>query len=205
MFKNIHIDNMTFGFGFEPLFKNWTIEIPSGVVLVRCEENRGKTTLLRLLAGELSPQSGQIYVNNTVLSQLMRQDSSTVFYIEPATDSFDQIKVMDFFERCKKQYPKLDAKMLADLIHGLSLTAHQDKPIYMLSAGSKRKVWIAAALASNARIALIDDPTAALDKPSIEFLKSELKKLANGSLDKTIIVAHYDTLDGVPFTRCIDL
>lgn len=195
MKKNIHINNITFGYVDQPLFKNWSVEIPAGIVLIRCDESRGKSTLLRLIAGKLQPQSGQLSIN----------DTGSIIHIEPSTDEFDQISVTAFFKQCQKHYPAMDAKKLDALIQGLSLTTHLDKPIYMLSAGSKRKVWIAAALASNARVALIDDLTAALDKGSIDYLRRELAEQATFAEDKTIIVTHYDTLEEVPFSLTIDI
>jgi energy-coupling factor transporter ATP-binding protein EcfA2 len=74
----------------------------------------------------------------------------------------------------------------------------------MLSAGSKRKVWIAAALASGAKITLIDDLTAALDRGSIEFIIEQLITL---TLDtkRHIVISHYDTLDRVPFALILDI
>jgi len=90
------------------------------------------------------------------------------------------------------------------LIKGLGLSPHQDKPLYMLSAGSKRKVWIAAAIASGATITLIDDLTAALDRGSIEFLTDKLVEIAH-QCNRYFIFSHYGTLDRVPHAAVIDI
>lgn len=203
--KTFRIQNLTFGYGTEPLFQDWSAHIPTGVVLLRCDESRGKTSLLRLFAGVLTPQAGQLSLDGITLEDTPEQYRASVFYIDPTTESFDQTTVKDFFGLCKEKYPAFDEDLLRALIEGLSLTPHLDKPLYMLSAGSKRKVWIAAALASKARLALIDDLTAALDRASIDFLSQQLARLAGNTADRTLIVAHYDTLASVPFTHVIDL
>ena len=203
--QNLTVNNICFKYGDQFLFKNWSANIPKGVVLIHSEESRGKSTLLRILAGALQPESGDIFLDDISASKSPQLFQSRIFHVEPSTEAFDQITAMDFFARCKTQYPEFDEQKLNSLIQGLSLSAHKDKPIYMLSAGTKRKVWIAAAIASNARVALIDDLTAALDKGSIDFLTSELANQALNSQNKTIVVAHYDALDNIPLALTISL
>jgi ABC-type transport system involved in cytochrome c biogenesis ATPase subunit len=61
------------------------------------------------------------------------------------------------------RYPTAQADRLGALIDGFGLQPHLDKPLYMLSTGSKRKVWLSAALAAGAPLTLIDQPL--LKKP----------------------------------------
>lgn len=203
--KTFRIHNLTFGYGTEPLFQDWSATIPTGVVLVRCDDGRGKTSLLKLFAGVLNPQAGQLSLDGVTSTDAPDRYRAGIFYIDPTTDAFEQTTVKDFFARCKETQAGFDQNMLQSLIEGLALTPHLDKPLYMLSAGSKRKMWIAAALASKARLALIDDLTAALDRASIDFLTKQLITLADNTPDRTLIVAHYDTLAGVPFSHIIDI
>jgi hypothetical protein len=53
-----------------------------------------------------------------------------------------------------------------------------DKKLFMLSTGSKRKVWLAAGFASGADLLLLDEPFAALDAPSIAFVKELLQDIS---------------------------
>jgi energy-coupling factor transporter ATP-binding protein EcfA2 len=68
--------------------------------------------------------------------------------------------------------------VLLQLIEGLALEPHLFKQIQMLSSGTRRKVWIAAAFASGAALTLLDDPLAALDKSSALFVLSQMAALA---------------------------
>ena len=80
---------------------------------------------------------------------------------------------------CHLQYPNFNASLAADLARGFALDPHIEKPMYMLSAGSKRKVWLCAAFAAGTPLTLIDEPFAALDMASIRFLHGLLGEASN--------------------------
>ena len=63
-------------------------------------------------------------------------------------------------------------------IGGLSLAPHLDKTLTMLSTGTRRKVLMAAALAAEAPVTLLDQPFKALDRPSIDYLLALLAEAA---------------------------
>jgi ABC-type multidrug transport system ATPase subunit len=127
-----------------------------------------------------------------------------VFWVEPRTSDFDAITATDYFASLRSAYPLWDHATLAELVDGLSLAPHIDKPMYMLSTGSKRKVWLAAAFASGAALTLLDDPLAALDKPSIHCVMRALGQVANAA-QRAFVVAHYEPLGDVPLAATLDL
>ena len=185
-----------------PLLNALDLEIEQGVTLVTGE--RGKTTLLRLLAGDLAPQAGWVAAGG------VRQDldpdayRAQVFWIEPATNAFDQRTPREFFGLLAAGTQRLDVGVAVEVAVRLGLEPHLDKAIYMLSAGSKRKVWLSAAFASEAPVVLIDDLFAALDRPSIEALSGLLAQEAARN-DRAWLVAHYAIPHGVPLRATIDL
>jgi ABC-type Mn2+/Zn2+ transport system ATPase subunit len=87
---------------------------------------------------------------------------------------------------------------------GLSLQPHLAKPLYQLSTGSRRKVFIAATLAQPGPLALLDQPFTALDAPSISFLLAQFKSLASSG-DRALLVADYLPPEGVPLAAAINL
>ncbi len=87
---------------------------------------------------------------------------------------------------------------------GLGLAPHLDKGLFMLSAGTRRKVWLAAAFASGAPVTLLDLPFAALDKASIGFVVELLQDVADHPA-RTWIVADYAAPANVPLAAVIDL
>jgi ABC-type multidrug transport system ATPase subunit len=167
-------------------------------------EDRGKTTLLRLLAGELSAQTGTLSINGVGLKDQASAYKAQVFWVAPRSDAFDQFTVADYFASVQRSYPHFDAQLLAELVEGLSLTEHLNKALYMLSAGSKRKVWLAAAFASGAAVTLLDEPFAALDMASIRFVTELLTDAAEHSR-RAWVIADYEAPQGLPLTNVIDL
>ncbi|QJC57266.1 ABC transporter ATP-binding protein YtrB [Polaromonas vacuolata] len=186
------------------LFTNWSARIKPGVTWLIGDDGSGKTTLLRLLAGHLVKTSGQLQLGQTDLDLQPSQYSSQLFITEPGTEKYEQMTALDYFALVQRQYPSFEQHLLAELINGLSLQEHQHKMLYMLSTGSKRKVWLAAAFASGALLTLIDEPFAALDSASVEFV-STLLKLAATQTTRTYLVADYQALVGTPTTAIIEL
>lgn len=82
----------------------------------------------------------------------------------------DQEQVVDYLGRQALAYPHWNAALLADLLEALQLAEHLHKQAFMLSAGTRRKVFLAAAFAAEAPLTLLDQPFSALDRPSITVL-----------------------------------
>jgi ABC-type cobalamin/Fe3+-siderophores transport system ATPase subunit len=76
--------------------------------------------------------------------------------------------------------------------------------MYMLTAGSKRKVWLSAAFAAGTPLTLIDQPFAALDAPSMRFL-TELLQDAASHPSRAWVIADYEAPAGVELASIIDL
>ena len=180
----------------QALFHGLSFELPAGVSWLGGDEGRGKTTLLRLLAGQISPHAGQI--SFTTQADELRQ---TVAWHEPADPARDEQFVQDILYEL---VPAPAQAALPALLAGLSLEPHLGKPLYQLSTGSRRKVFIAATLASPAVLALLDQPFTALDAPSITFLREEFTRRAHLD-DRTLLLADYQPPEGVPMAAHIDL
>ena len=186
------------------LFSQLSLGIPPGVTLVRGDEGCGKTTLLRVLAGELPAQSGELRLNGLHLKASPDAYQQQVFWANPRSEAWEQTSPADYFLSLPRRYPSFDAQRATEFAEGLGLTPHLNKPMYMLSTGSKRKVWLAAAFASGATVTLLDDPFAALDKASIGFV---LALLREGSQHPTRawVVAGYEAPTDVPLAGVIEL
>lgn len=200
----LQANSISFSYPGQVLFSDWSGDIVSGINLVRGGDSRGKTSLLQLLAGDLQAQNGQLQIQGIYLHVQPAQYRSQVFWVDPRTDAFDQISVEEYFASVRGNYPQFDDALLENAIEGLALMPHLHKHFYMLSTGSKRKVWLAAAFAAGASINLLDDPFAALDKTSIEFTIKTLKQLAQDT-SRAWVLAMYVTPQGLPLSGLIDL
>ena len=196
--------SLNFSYANHPLLGNFAANIPPGITLIRGGDGRGKSTLLKLLAGALHAQSGQLCINAIDLTAQPENYKAQVFYADPRSSTFDQMSVPDYFELQRSSHAGFDDSTLADVVAGLGIQEHLHKQLFMLSTGSKRKVFIAAAFASSAAVTLLDEPFAAVDAASIGFILSWLKDVAEASR-RAWVIADYAPPDGLPLVQVIDL
>ena len=147
----LQVEGLGFAHPKQPaLFTNWSLAITPGVTWLGGDESTGKTTLLRLLAGELNAQQGSLWINGVTLAEQPAAYRSQVAWVDPRTQAFDALSPQAYWERLRSQCPTWNGALLADLIDGLALVPHVSKALYMLSTGTKRKVFLAGSLASGA-------------------------------------------------------
>ena len=194
-----------FGFAKQPpLFTDFSLSLPLGVTWVGGDESTGKTTLLRLLAGDLPAKSGTLAINGIALAQQAQAYRSQVFWVDPRTEAFDALTPQAYWDAVRKHYPAFDAALLEELTEAFAITPHLPKSLYMLSTGTKRKVYLAAAFASGATVTLLDEPFAALDKRSIEWVL-ELLGEASAHPSRAWVVADYVAPRGVALATTVAL
>ncbi len=188
----------------QPVVADWSADVPCGVTWVQGGEGRGKTTLLRLMAGDLVAQRGSLHIGGLSLADQAQAYRQQVFWADPRGDAWDQRTAQAYWDSLPGRYNAFDRALLQDLLEPLGLAPHQDKPMYMLSTGSKRKVWLAAAFASGARLTLLDEPFAALDRASIDCVLELLQDAATHPT-QAWVVADYVAPRGVVLASTIAL
>jgi ABC-type multidrug transport system ATPase subunit len=203
----LQAEHLTFHFSHRALFTCWSAQFGAGLSLVRGGDGSGKSTLLRLLAGALVPQSGHLALNGADLAWHPQAYRAQVFWCDPADGALDSLGARDYLALRQSQHLAWDAAVLAEDLDALGLLPHLDKPLYALSTGTRRKLRLAAGLASGAPLTLFDDPLAALDLRSADYVLDRLGDCADGAVPagRAVIVAHHAGLDGIPLTMCLDL
>lgn len=200
----LQADGLGFGFAARTVFKDFSITIPPGVTWLGGDESTGKTTLLRLLAGELPAKSGTLAINGIALAQQAQAYRSQLFWVDPRTDAFDALTPQAYWDSVRKQHPAFNSGLLASLTDALGLASHLPKSLYMLSTGTKRKVFLVAAFAAGAAVTLLDEPFAALDKASIAVVL-ELLNAAAGHPTRAWVVADYVAPRGLALAASVEL
>ena len=197
-------EHLSFQFPHRVLFTGWSARFGPGVGLVRGGDGSGKSTLLRLLAGVLVLQSGRLTLNGIGLAEQPDVYRAQVFWCDPTDVALDPLGARDYLALQQSRYPAWDATVLAQDLEALGLLPHLDKPLYALSTGTRRKLRLAAGLASGAPLTLFDDPLAALDRGSADYVLDRLDDCADSS-GRAVIVAHHAALDDVPLATLVDL
>ncbi len=170
------------GFGYPqraPLWTDWSARMAPGLSWVRGGDGCGKTTLLRVLAGDLPACAGHLQILGVDVRDDAQAYRRQVFWVDPQTTAWDPMTALDFFRTQAARHPAFDMPVCLALAEALALQPHLEKPLYMLSTGSKRKVWLAAAFACGAALTLLDRPFAALDKTSMVLVQALLEEAAD--------------------------
>lgn len=187
----LRVDGLSFAYPSQPLFDNWSAQFTPGLHLLCGDESCGKTSLLRLLAGDLMPQAGSMQLGPYLFAEDAQSYRKQLFRTDPTSDAFDSVTPIQWFDSLRGTRSAFDVSRAEELLSQLSLQEHLNKTGHMLSTGSRRKVWLAAALASNAALVLIDQPFAALDAPSIRAVTAMLQAIGQEAR-RIVIIADYE-------------
>lgn len=157
----ITLHNVTLGFGNAPVLENISLSIEPGArACVTGRNGEGKSTLLKVLAGVLEPDSGEVLRQNGLRVAYLPQD---VPEDRPGTVRENLLQAITDPAR----------EYVADaLCTRLELPA--ETPFNALSGGLRRRVLLGCALAKEPHLLLLDEPTNHLDIPSIRWLEKFL-------------------------------
>ncbi|WP_432730314.1 ABC transporter ATP-binding protein [Variovorax sp. W6] len=200
----LRIDALGFAYPDQPaLVTGWNASVGPGVTLLYGDTGTGKSALLSVIAGAL-PASGRLTVAGASFDTAPEAYRRQVFFVAPETDRFDQLTARECTASLAEGDAGFDQAKWQAIADGFSLAPHLDKKMFMLSTGSKRKVWMAAGLASGRPLILLDEPTAGLDMPSTRCLWATLSGFA-GQSKQGVIVASAARIDTVPLAATIEL
>ena len=175
------------------LFKNFSCKIgPKEKIAIIGTNGIGKTTLLKILTGELSADSGNVSIGETVELSIFPQDPSEIL-------KFNQ-KAMNWLASFAKT--NMDETELRSFM-GKMLFSRDDvfKEIKVLSGGEKSRLVISKMLMEKGNVLVLDEPTNHLDLESIEALNYALSLFQ----DTLIFVSHDHRFVGTLATRIIEL
>lgn len=152
----------------------------------------GKTTTLRIIAGFLEADSGQVIFEGKDINSLPphKRQVNTIFQryaLFPHLNVYDNIA---FGLRVKKMKEKDIAKKVGEMLELVNLKGFQKRDISSLSGGQQQRVAIARALAVEPRVLLLDEPLGALDLKLRKDMQVELKNIQKRMGITFIYVTH---------------
>ncbi|WP_370528589.1 MULTISPECIES: ABC-F family ATPase [unclassified Gilliamella] len=174
LFRNaLVVENLTKGFDNGPLFKNLNLMVEVGEkVAILGTNGIGKTTLLKTLMGELTPEQGDIKWS---------ENANIGYYAQDHEYEFEQdLSVFDWMSQWKQ--PTDDEQAVRSIL-GRLLFSQDDikKQVKVLSGGEKGRMLFGKLMMQRPNIIVMDEPTNHLDMESIESLNMALE-LYQGTL-----------------------
>ena len=203
----IRISHLSAGYGEKTVLQDLTFSIEPGSVTTLVGPNGcGKTTLLRALTGQLSQTAGEISLCGRELSSYNRKELARTVALLPQTRNTPDLTVEALVEHGR--YPHLgfsrrlsekDRQIVARAMEQTDVAHLARLPLGELSGGQQQRAYIAMALAQDAQIIALDEPTAHLDlQHQFELLELVRRLQAAG---KTVVLVLHD-LDHA--LRCSD-
>lgn len=171
------------------VLKSCSLEVPQGEFWMLLGSNGcGKSTLLRILAGLLTPQSGEISILPPVGFVFQNPDHQLVMPTVGADVAFGLVE--------EKLSPVQVRQRVEEALSAVNLLDLQRRPIYALSGGQKQRIAIAGALARHCEVLLLDEPTALLDPDSQLDLVAQVQRLVKSRGITALWVTHrFDELN----------
>ena len=189
--------DVTFSYTKESYFNFPNINLSNGQsLLILGKSGIGKTTLLHLLAGILSPDSGNIFINDINITSFSNKNLDAfrgkhigiIFQNTIVISSltvYENLQARLYFSRIPYQKEEIE-----NILEQLDLVSVKNQKPQTLSAGQLQRLGIALGVIHKPDIILADEPTSSLDDENCELVIDLLKSQAKKSGASLIIITH---------------
>jgi phospholipid/cholesterol/gamma-HCH transport system ATP-binding protein len=201
----VEIKDLHFAYGERKVLDGISLDIPRGkLVAILGGSGVGKTTLLRLIGGQLRPDSGFVRVAGQVVHELdddglyrLRRNVGMMFQMGGL---FSDVNVFENVAFPLRELTDLPDAMIRDLVlmklHAVGLRGARRLMPDELSGGMARRVALARATALDPMLIMYDEPFAGLDPISLNVIASLIRRL-NDALGATSIIVSYDVFQSL--------
>lgn len=172
-----------------------SLRITPGVWGLLGANGAGKTTLMRIVAGIMNPDRGQILYNGIPISVLKEAYRDIFGYLPQEFGFYPEFTVADYLEyiAALKGLTKKDTKnKVEELLAQMTLYEVRNKKIVKLSGGMKRRVGIAQALLNDPEVLILDEPTSGLDPGERVRFRNLLSEFAH---DRIVLISTHIVSD----------
>lgn len=199
--------------GARTLLENVSFEIrPAEFVAVLGPNGAGKTTLLRTLAGVLEPARGSVLVDGTNIHSLPpARRAQTIAHVASEEIFIDQLGVRDVVSAGRYPHHRWyqwredasDDRTIESALEAVGMQLFAERRFSTLSSGERQRVWLAMALAQEAPLLLLDEPTSHLDvraaQEMLRLLRLQVK------IGKSVVCVLHDVNEAAQFADRIML
>ncbi|MGN0526135.1 MAG: ABC transporter ATP-binding protein [Acutalibacteraceae bacterium] len=165
-----------------PVLSNFNLEIQAGRIIGLLGPNGcGKSTLIKLIAGLLQPNEGEIFIDGKPVSE---ETCSLISYLPERTYFDSSMKVCELVNYFEDFYSDFDRQRANALLKDLDITL--DAKLKTLSKGTKEKIQLILVMSRRAKLYLLDEPIAGVDPVAREYILSTI--VSNYNPDASIII-----------------
>ena len=152
----------------------------------------GKTTTLRVIAGFLTPKSGNVFFDGKDITALppYKRQVNTVFQKYALFPHLNVYENVAFGLRLKKLPEETIRPKVLEMLETVGLKGFERRSIHQLSGGQQQRVAIARSLVNQPRVLLLDEPLGALDLKLRKEMQLELKRLQREMNITFVYVTH---------------
>ena len=197
--RQIRFENVSKSFDGESVLSNLNLLIPSGRFFALLGPSGcGKTTILRLIAGLETVDSGKIYLGDEDITNLPIHERrvNTVFQQYALFPHLSVSENVAYSLRIKNEKEKVIREKAYDALKTVRLLGFESKSIKSLSGGQQQRVALARALINQPDVLLLDEPLAALDLKLKEQVLVDLIDLQD-KLKTTFIYITHDQFEAL--------
>jgi phospholipid/cholesterol/gamma-HCH transport system ATP-binding protein len=197
--NSIILDKVVFNHGQRRIFDGVSLTIPRGkIVAIMGPSGIGKTTLLRLIGGQLRPESGSINVNGFEIPALSRDElfevRKSMGMLFQTGALFSDLNVFENVAFPLRVHTSLPEDMIRDLVliklQSVGLRGASELYPSELSGGMSRRVALARAIALDPELIMYDEPFAGLDPIAMGVIVDLIKTLNAVYGTTSVIVSH---------------
>ena len=190
---SISLKNICKFYGEHPVVDQVTLEILTGELFVLLgESGSGKTTVLRMIAGLVNPDDGEILLKGERVNEVSPQQRNIGFVFQNYS-LFRHMTVADnigFGLRIRKVGAQARNEKINHLLELIGLPGFGDRYPTQLSGGQQQRIAVARALAYEPQVLLLDEPFGALDLKTRVQLRQSLKNIHHQLGITTVLVTH---------------
>ncbi len=166
----------------KPVLTNLNIAIPEGRIVGLLGPNGcGKSTLIKMIAGILQPNSGEISVSGNPVGE---KSCALISYLPERTYFSNSMKVKDIIKFFADFYADFDVERATLLLNDLGIDINAS--LKTLSKGTKEKVQLILVMSRNAKLYLLDEPIAGVDPAAREYILSTI--VSNYNPEASIVI-----------------
>jgi phospholipid/cholesterol/gamma-HCH transport system ATP-binding protein len=196
----IEIKNVTFSYGVRKIYDDVSISIPKGkIVAFLGPSGTGKTTMLRLIGGQLAPDSGEILYNSININKLSRTElyslRKRMSMLFQSGALFTEMNVFDNVAFPIREHTRLPEQVIRDMVimklEAVGLRGAAELMPQELSGGMARRAALARSIALDPELIMYDEPFVGQDPITMAVLL-KLIKMLNSTLGLTSIIVTHD-------------